>query len=355
MSRLLTYDVVMATRNRSDAVALSLPLLLRQTRLPEQIVVVDSSDDPEAIAPLVQRIAADARVPVSFRRAAPGLTHQRNVGLAECSADIVIFPDDDSLFYEDTAAAIMGIYEADTAGAVAGVAGRPVETPPATVRGDLGTYAAEEKKGPLGTALRSLRQRGKEATGVLNPFLTTGHRLGRQQRAQGRRAPPGATLVPYMTGFRMSFRRAAITPVGFDEALRKYGWFEDVDASFAALRTGLVVAADEGRVYHHRAAAARDNGHRMGLWAILNRGYVVMKHVRANPAVFPAPGREILRLRAYCLARALAYRLLARDAYERDRARGAWDGLRLLGRLTTATAETLTETYSALERSLPDG
>jgi len=89
----------------------------------------------------------------------------------------------------------------------------------------------------------------------------------------------------------------------------------------------------------------------MGLWAILNRGYVVMKHVRANPDLFDAPAREVFRLKSYCRARAVAYRLLARDAYGRDRARGARDGLRLLGALTAAPAATLRQTYTDLERA----
>ncbi|MEO0831049.1 MAG: hypothetical protein AAFY03_11410, partial [Pseudomonadota bacterium] len=156
-------------------------------------------------------------------------------------------------------------------------------------------------------------------------------------------------VVPYITGFRMSFRRNVIAKTGFDETLRKYGWFEDIDASWCALQHGILVGSDKARIYHHRVAAARAGGHRMGLWAILNRGYIVMKHVHANPKVFPKPSRETLRLGLYCRARAMAYRLMARDTFGKDRAKGAADGLVALPKLTAASAKDLPGIYSSLE------
>ena len=338
----LSYDVVMATRNRPEAVELSLPLLVHQTRPPAQIVIVDSSDDSGPISAIAETVAATAPMPVHYLRAEAGLTHQRNVGLARCSAAVVLFPDDDSLLHRDAAERIMAIYEADTEGAVAGVAGAPVETPPEEALGKLGSYAAE-RTSALRSLLRGLRQSAKEATGFLNPFVATGRRLSRRQSHAwlGR----DAIRVPYMTGFRMSFRRAAIAPTGFDEALRKYAWFEDIDASYAALRHGLVVTARDAGIYHHRAAEKRDSGHRMGLWAILNRTYVVMKAVRTDPEVFPRPRVDILRLRVYCLLRTLAYSVMARDQYGRDRARGARDGLRRQARLLHASRDDLAAAY----------
>lgn len=346
----LDYDIVMATRNRPDAVALSLPLILRQTRLPARIVIVDSSEDPEPIETLARKAADDVSCPVDYLRAEAGLTHQRNVGLRRCASAVVIFPDDDSLLYPDAAEEMMAVYEADTEGRIAGVCARPMDRPPPETEGDLGSHDAEQLTAPR-SALRRVRQKIKEALGFTNPFLAVGWRLNGQQHAPEWLASRDTAPVPYMTGFRMSFRRAAIAGDGFDETLRKYGWFEDVDASFTAMRHGLVVVANRARIYHHRTAARRDDGHRMGLWAILNRGYVVMKHVRANPTVFPDPRREARRLDLYCRARAMAYRLLARDGYDRDRARGAADALRQLKALTDAPAADLAAVYRRLDRS----
>jgi GT2 family glycosyltransferase len=343
----LSYDIIMATRNRPEAVELSLPLILSQTRPPVQVIIVDSSEDGAPIEAIAIRAAETTAVPVHYMHADAGLTHQRNVGLTRATADVVIFPDDDSLLYPDAAERIMEVYEADADGIIAGVAARPVDRAPTETSGDLGSYEAE-KTSALRTTLIGMRQRLKDAFGSANPFLSIGLRLNAQYPEPGWLARHEAVVVPYMTGFRMSFRREVILKTGFDETLKKYGWFEDIDASYSAMRSGKVVAAERARIYHHRVASARANGHTMGLWAILNRAYVVMKHVRANPAVFPEPGQEAARLARYCRARALAYRAMARDGFGRDRARGAAEGLRALPRLTSAEAGDLAATYAGL-------
>lgn len=347
----LRYDIIMATRNRPEAVALSLPLLLAQTRPPAHIFIVDSSDDGSAIAGLAQTAARQTTIPIHYIPAAAGLTLQRNIGLGQSQADVVIFPDDDSLLFPDAAARIMQVYEADAEHRIAAVCADAAPYAPAGMTGDLGSLDAEQMTG-LRLSLRRLRQRIKEALAVTNPFLVLGNRLNAQHPLPGWLVAAEATPVPYMTGFRMSFRRAVIATTGFDEALRHYAWFEDIDASCSAMRQGLVVCAKRARIYHHRFAGARAGGGKMGRWAILNRGYIVMKHVDANPAVFPRRDRERLRLRLYCRARVWAYRAMGRDEFGRDRARGAVAGLAQLDSLTACTGPALTARYTALTQDM---
>ena len=66
-----------------------------------------------------------------------------------------------------------------------------------------------------------------------------------------------AVLVPWMTGFRMSFRTEVVRAVGFDEALKRYAVFEDVDASFRVLKTHVLVGARNAEIYHHKAPSRR--------------------------------------------------------------------------------------------------
>jgi glycosyltransferase involved in cell wall biosynthesis len=337
----------MATRNRPEAVALSLPLILRQTRPPARIVIVDSSDDPAPIEALAAEAARAGVCPVDYMTSERGSTVQRNLGIRSSASDVIIFPDDDSLLYPDAAERILEIYEADSGGRVAAVCAAPAATAPPETLADLGSHAAE-RTGPLRRGLLALRQKAKERLSEATPFLSVGTRLNGRHELPGNLARMDVEPVPYMTGFRMSFRREAIAD-GFDETLQRYSWFEDIDASFTAMRRGIVVVAQKALIYHHRTAAARDNGHRMGLWAILNRGYVVMKHVRANPEVFPDPRPHARRLSAYCRARAIAYRALARDGFGRDRARGAAEGVRRLSALVATPLDSLSRTYRELE------
>ena len=347
-SRRLDYDVVMATRNRPEAVALSLPLLTAQSRPPARIVIVDSSEDGAPIEALARKADAGGPVPVTYMRGPGGLTLQRNLGLARCTAPVVIFPDDDSLLYPDAAERMMEVYEADAAGAIAAVCARPAETPPPASGLALDTVAAEKMTGPR-LAARRLRQRIKERLAPLNPFLAVGDALNARHPLPGWAAGMAVKPVPYMTGFRMSFRRDAIDAARFDEVLLRYAWFEDIDASFRVMRAGAVVVAERAGIYHHRVAASRANGRTMGLWAILNRGYVVMKSVDANPQVFDRD-RERRRLRLYCRARTLAYRALARGQFGRDRAAGARAALAQLDELTALKGPALEARYREMTR-----
>lgn len=349
MTGTLDYDVVMATRNRPEAVALSLPLLIGQTRAPAQILVVDSSEDPGPISAIVADLA-DAPVPVRYLRSDPGLPHQRNVGLAECRAEVVMFPDDDSLYYPDTAARIMAVYEADPR--IAGVAGRPADTPPegAGLTGAALASVDAETRGGFTRWIGRQRLKMQQRFDDLDPVLAVGRRLN---ESHGRlQLPPGldAVAVPYMTGFRMTYRRAAIAAAGFDEVLKAYAPAEDIDGSFTALRSGPVVAARQAMIYHHRVAGARAGGERLGLWGVLNRSYVVLKHVDANPGLFGAAARAGIAgdLRRFMRGRVTGYALRARGGFGRDRLRGARAGLARLPDLIAAEGPDLPARYAAL-------
>ncbi len=336
--------MVIVTRNRPDMLALSLPLILAQTRLPERVIVVDGSDDPGPVAELLERIAAGSPTPVEHVPSPPGMTRQRNIGLARSAAEVVIFPDDDSLLYAEAAAEIMAAYERDAEGIVAAVCAAPALTPPTEVEGEaVPTPPGSERLG-----IR-LRHRIVETGRLLNPFLTIGTRLNARHRAPPWLGESDCVTVPYMTGFRMSFRRNAIAG-GFDETFDRYCWFEDIDASFSAMRHGLVIAAHRALIHHHRVPGPRGAGRTIGLWAILNCGYVAMKHVRANPRVFGEPWREVLRLRVYCLGRLVAYTLAALKPFGRARLLGAMVGFARLGDLLAAPPEQLSERYRLLTR-----
>ena len=97
MARRVDFDVVIATRNRPQALALSIPLILGQSRQPRKLIVIDSSDDHAPVAEAVAKMTARWNGRVVVEHSAPGLPRQRNRGIAHVEAEAVIFPDDDSL------------------------------------------------------------------------------------------------------------------------------------------------------------------------------------------------------------------------------------------------------------------
>ena len=87
--------VVVCTRNRPNSVLVTLRGLADLRYRPFEVVVIDNAPSSDATKDAVQReFGADPRIRY-VREPRPGLSCARNRGLAEASADIVAFTDDD--------------------------------------------------------------------------------------------------------------------------------------------------------------------------------------------------------------------------------------------------------------------
>ncbi len=283
----ISFDAVIATRDRPDALALSVPALLGQSRRPSKLIVIDASDNHAAVRRTVERAAKGWNGEVIVEHSPPGLTRQRNRGLAHVDAPVVFFPDDDSIFLEGASAEIMSVYDRDDCGRIAGVCAAEAASPPDGLLPNACTSVRGNSALRRGTLL--LRRWLERRFYVLKPALLLGRTLNAGSRLPEWLAEMDVVPVEYMTGFRMTFRTDAIRPTGFDEALGAYGLEEDVDASFTAMRAGLVVGARRARVYHHRWPNKRGDPYALGRMEVLNRAHVLLKHARG------APGTEPLR------------------------------------------------------------
>ena len=337
---MLTYSTVIVTRNRPDALALSLPLILAQSRPTREILVVDSSDDPSANRALVERHAAGAAIPVRHMSSPPGMTIQRNIGLAEISGDVVLFPDDDSLYYPDALEKMMRVYERDEAGLIGGVCGRETNRPPegAFEKAEAPVYERnlnDRLRARIGAARLRL-----EETFFPEPFRVAARRLyARLPTPPAWLAEEDAATVEWMTGFRMSFRTECAREVGFNEMLGRYALYEDVDAGLAVLRRRMLVRVQGALVYHHRSPERRSNGREFGMANVLNRGYVVRRSAGAS---------ALGVTRAYARLRIAQFALGASSAFGRARVAGAVAAYRALPPLFAASDEALDEAYLRL-------
>lgn len=330
----LAYDAIIATRNRPEALALSLPLLAGQTRPPARIIVIDSSDDPADASRTVGAALCGWSGEVILRRSPPGLPGQRNIGLSHSRAPVVFFVDDDSLLYPDAAEAMLAVYERDTEGRIAAVCAAEAMSPPETAK--LDTAYGMSRAHRLEARVRALRNLVERRLTVLKPAMRLGRELNARHPVPDWLAEEGAVVVEYMTGFRMSFRTEAIRGDGFDETLSGYALDEDIDASFTAARQGLVVGAQRARIFHHRCPSGRADGFGRGRMEVLNRAYVLLKHASGSSGS-AALTLSVWRLQAAFVALKLAS-LLPRAFTPSGRARlaGAWAGYRHASRLWDA-------------------
>ena len=347
-----SYDVVIATRNRPEALALSIPLILAQSRSPAKLIVIDSSDDHAPVAAAVEAaVAGYDGLPVIVEhcrsdpsgRGGRGLPFQRNRGLAHVTGDVVLFPDDDSMLFPEAAARIMEIYDSDTGHRIAAVCAAEAMAPPPgmTISGDYQMTPAHQRE----ARTRSLRNRLEKRFTQLKPTIYLGQLFMARGTMPDWLEAQNCVPVEYMTGFRMSFRTGAIRGEGFDETLRDYALDEDIDASFSAAREGLVVGARNAQIYHHRFPGGRGDARKLGAIAILNRVYVVTKHIHAGGLSPQETRLARSRLRAFVRLKLLTAFAGLRGPHGRERLAGARAAARQVPALMAAPPEQLVQSY----------
>lgn len=333
------YSAVIATRNRPEALSLSLPLLLAQSRLPEKVLIIDSSDDPEKNARYVAVCAATAHVHVEHKVSPVGAALQRNIGLAEIETEVVFFPDDDSLVHPDALEAMMRIYDLDTERRVGGVCSAEALMPPIGVLDDHAPYQmtrSDRIKAKIARTRYAL-----EARLFRDPFFLVAERkYARQPPGPAWLAAENAITVPWMTGFRMSFRTEAIRQRSFCEELGRYALAEDIDASFGVLDRQLLVGARNAQIYHHKVPVQRANGRALGAMHILNRAYVLARSGEVDGEIRAALRRfSLYKIAQYAAA------VPGGGAFARERLAGARAALAKVPALLAAPSHDLTSTY----------
>jgi GT2 family glycosyltransferase len=258
----LRVSVVICTRNRPDDLAVCLASLAAQTRPPDEVVVVDASDDGRSAACVA---GWRGPCPAWHHRAAPGLTRQRNRGVELTRGDVVTFLDDDVVLDH-------GYLEA--------VAARFIADP--EVGGVEGTIAHP--------GLRGRRRIGNALRGLLLMDNVGRRRVKRSGAVAYDPAPAGFRRVDCLSGCNMSFRRAVFDRFRFDEWYDGYGLGEDLDFSYRVSRVWPLVQTPAARLEHRQSPAARDRAARLHEMSALNRYRFVRRHLPPSLLTWAAFG-----------------------------------------------------------------
>ena len=335
---------MIATRNRTEALKISVPLILNQDQPPRRLIIVDASDDHEAAQQLISHIAHDGEVGLEVLVSEPNNARQRNIGLARVVSPVVIFPDDDSLWWPGVGEAIMRIYERDKEGDIGGVCGRETRKPPP------GIHLAKHDGNKMRISDRVRQQIERVRHKFDDRFCPDPQWVHGRSRWNVRPVPTwlsneNAKLVEYMGGFRMSFRTEVIRQFGgFNEDLGAYvGWAacEDADASFSVMRERLVVGAHDAKVFHYKAPNRRAGGFELGFITLLNRVYVVARHAPPGSPAYRA-------LKRWGIYKLLLYLLEAHCQFGRARVRGTMRALQLMNILLKSGPDQLRQRYLEL-------
>jgi GT2 family glycosyltransferase len=279
-------SVVIVTRNRAvQLTTVSLPSLARQTHAPVQVLVWDASDDDAARDATMEM--RDSIPSLGYSRAPrTGTSAQRNDAIPHCTADIILFLDDDAELYPDALAQLTAVFEADTEHRMAGCQCTLVTPPSSRPHGLLRRFATQLYHSVFLLGSFSRRQ----------GFLASGHTTGGEslpERVAMAEAVPGEYEegLQWMWGSCMAWRRDVFDLPGVrcDEDLQlmsPYAFLEDTMLSRQVLHaTGMVlVRARAALCVHHESGGKRVDPRVFGRMYAFNYWLLWHKHVRQTPA-----------------------------------------------------------------------
>jgi GT2 family glycosyltransferase len=337
----MSYDCVIATRNRLEALRMSIPLILKQDALPERLIIIDASDDHNSVRTEVREISERLGFEntIVAKSDEPNSARQRNLGLQFVEAPIVMFPDDDSMWYRDFATNVLKIYEADVRRQVGGVSGVGVPALPSEL--PQPTY----KKSAFASAKGALQFHRNDIENRLvpHPFgliaeATWAHKIDVVDGTNSIR-------IPHITGFRMSFRTDAVRQVGFDETLGYavgYAYHEDYDVSLGLERLGYALVSAQGaKVCHYTFPGRRGKGYNYGFSVIANTVYICKKTINRDTQIYPV-------LERYLKYKLSLYGGRFYSKHGREVFQGAFDAWRNRSMLLEADKAQLPDAYKAL-------
>jgi GT2 family glycosyltransferase len=343
----LAYSVVIATYNRHDILPVCMEHVLRQDRLPREIIIVDATPRWEEMATRIAGMVRSAAPGVSVRYTAArerSSSVQRNQGIALASADVVFLIDDDSLMYPGCAREILAVYEADAAHEIAGVQAAAADAAPSE---DARLPQRKEIGGgrrlPPGRVFEWInRHVFMMATDQL--FLPYWRDEAKKPQSP---CAPGISRVRLFQGYRMTFRREVIARVRFDEDLQRYAAGEDLDASYRASRLGQLLQADRARIHHYTAASGRLSRGEAAELSAMNIAFFLRKHAGAG-------GRPLLRFYGW-IGRRLCAEFL-KDLLSRRFGLPQWRAMlhaaATAWRVWTFRSDELRERYAALQQAI---
>jgi glucosyl-dolichyl phosphate glucuronosyltransferase len=218
-------SVIIPTKNRSDALKETLRTLLDQTRMADELIVVDQSQTKSSLetGPLLLKYIYDPEI--------TGASQARNRGMKLATGDIWLFLDDDVVLDRDFIEKLLAAYAPGVVG-VSGIVTNYVTVP------------------PLQRVWPSIFERG--------PFCDERREVYYRAESLNSTKP---IQVSKFTGCLMSFRADAIRGLWFDENLRDGSFAEDIDFCARLPRNSILLITPRARLLHKRSPEGRNTKH----------------------------------------------------------------------------------------------
>jgi GT2 family glycosyltransferase len=281
----MIFSLVICTYNRPNSVEALLQSISTQSLVPNEILVIDGSEDV-----LTEEVVKSDGLNIRYHHVSGenrGLTKQRNIGisLVQHNSEVICFLDDDVVLEKDYFRQIIELFNSDTQ--VIGVGGYITNE----VFWHLSGNNQKKKKGfgyfeidgwfrkmPMRHRLRSFLGLSPNVNPGTMPAFGHGYSISF--------LPPSGKVyeTEMIMGGVSAFRKSLFSQINFSEYFKGYGLYEDADFSLRAAKLGKLVVNTAARLSHNHAPQGRPNHFKYGLMVVRN-GYYVWQVKNPHPVM----------------------------------------------------------------------
>jgi len=250
-------SIIVCTKDRAEDLARFIESVDLQTRLPDELIIVDASGDG-LTQKLIQSVTRRARYKVKYTRAAPGLTRQRNIGVEMAGGDTLFLFDDDTVLEQDYVEIVSATFDKYRLKNVGGICGRI-------------TNISENR--PFRDAM------------FRTFFFLTDRSHGRLKLSgfPAFRRGSKCAFVEVMPGNCMAYAKNVFKHFAFDENLTGYGFMEDVDFSYRVSKKFRLLYQPLARLAHYETTYTTVDSRKLKRMQIRNHFYLFKKNMAKGP------------------------------------------------------------------------
>ncbi len=253
----MSISVIIATMNRPEDVKAALESLAIQTRMPDEILIIDQSPDG-----LTKRVTEEMSAVASLKKrlhyyfqGEKSLVKARNRGLSLAKGDILSFLDDDIVLFADYFERILDAWKKYPD--AAGISGNT------------------QVKNPMDGWRWPFRR-------FLNHFFLVNHYGGRMTLSGlgypiTEKTINSVCFVEMLPGCNMNFKKTAVGNEKFDEWFQGYSYREDAEFSYRISKKGRLLMVPDAKLFHNYSTVSRLSEAQLKSMAIKNEIYVVKK------------------------------------------------------------------------------
>lgn len=260
-------SAIIPTYHRPDDLINCLDSILKQTCLPDEVIIIDDGDLDGF--PMQDTFHDKGIACVYFRKDIPGVTESRNKAASIAKGDILVFLEDDVVLFDNYIEQLILMYETqDGDGRLGGVGGIIANAGVSRLKGLVeripfvlfGVSGFKE-----GQILRS---------GFATDYGKTGQPI------------KSVRSVDFLLGGVSSFKRGVFEEFQFSNRYRSasgYGQGEDKEFSYRVSRKYRLLINPAARLYHYSAPKKNFNRYIKGRAFVLSRYYFFLESVKESP------------------------------------------------------------------------